>query len=51
MALYNVCEEDTANFFDHGKGHTLPRDVRTLNELSQVVNRMVECAEGKAYSV
>jgi len=41
MALYNVCEEDTAIFFDHGKGHTLPRDARTLEELETVINNLV----------
>lgn len=30
MALYNVCDQDEARFFDHGKGHTLPRDPQTL---------------------
>ncbi|KAH7254805.1 hypothetical protein FSOLCH5_011219 [Fusarium solani] len=33
MALYGMCDEDTAVLFDHGKGHTLPRDTRTINEL------------------
>lgn len=41
MALYNVCEEDTAILFDHGKGHTLPRDAKTLKELAETIRRMV----------
>ncbi|KZZ91760.1 Serine hydrolase FSH [Moelleriella libera RCEF 2490] len=38
MALFSMCDEDTAQLFDHGKGHTLPRDARTLQELVTVVN-------------
>lgn len=45
MALFSMCDEDTAELFDHGKGHTLPRDSTTLNELVDVVNRLVERAE------
>ncbi|RYP39452.1 hypothetical protein DL767_002186 [Monosporascus sp. MG133] len=34
MALYSMCDEDTALLFDHGKGHTVPRDARTIRELA-----------------
>lgn len=37
MALYSMCDEDTAMMFDHGKGHTVPRDARTIQELASVV--------------
>ncbi|RDK40293.1 hypothetical protein M752DRAFT_277622 [Aspergillus phoenicis ATCC 13157] len=37
MALYGVCEPDTAIMFDHGKGHTIPRDAKTLKELAEAV--------------
>ena len=37
MALYNVCEQDDAVLFDHGKGHTIPRDAQTLKELGEAV--------------
>lgn len=37
MALFNVCREDDAHLFDHGKGHTIPRDPQTLRELGEVV--------------
>lgn len=36
MALYNVCDPDTAYLFDHAKGHTLPRDKDTVKELGDV---------------
>lgn len=42
MALYNLCEDDTAELFDHGKGHTVPRDTVTLGELSGAVMRLIE---------
>ncbi|KAI9147412.1 serine hydrolase FSH [Paramyrothecium foliicola] len=37
IALYNVCDPDTAYLFDHAKGHTLPRDKETIKELGDVV--------------
>ncbi|RYP44956.1 hypothetical protein DL768_008641 [Monosporascus sp. mg162] len=37
MALYSMCDEDTALLFDHGKGHTVPRDARTTRELAEAV--------------
>lgn len=37
LALYNVCDPDTAYLFDHAKGHTLPRDKETVKELADVV--------------
>lgn len=45
MALFNVCEEDKARLFDHGKGHTLPRDARTCKELGDVISDMLEECE------
>lgn len=38
VALFNVCDSETAMLFDHGKGHTLPRDERTVAELSLAVD-------------
>lgn len=37
MGLFNICEQDSAVLFDHGKGHTIPRDERTVGELGAVV--------------
>ncbi|KAK3401642.1 serine hydrolase FSH [Sordaria brevicollis] len=37
LALYNVCDPDTAYLFDHAKGHTLPRDKETVKELADVI--------------
>lgn len=40
MALFNVCDQDRAILFDHGKGHTIPRDAQTLKELGDAVREM-----------
>ncbi|ORY63394.1 serine hydrolase FSH [Pseudomassariella vexata] len=45
MALYNMCDGDSAELFDHGKGHTVPRDSRTVRELIDAVGRLTaKCA-------
>lgn len=42
LALYNVCDPGTANLFDTGKGHTLPRSGPVLTELVDAVEQMLE---------
>ncbi|GAB1217280.1 hypothetical protein ATERTT37_006516 [Aspergillus terreus] len=37
LALYSMCDEDTATLFDHGKGHTVPRDMKTMQELVSAI--------------
>ena len=39
MALFSMCDEDLATLFDHGKGHTIPRDNRTIQELALAIER------------
>lgn len=51
MALFGMCDEDTAMLFDHGKGHTVPRDARTLEELSVAVNGVWAQAAAKTAAV
>ncbi|KAK3332338.1 serine hydrolase FSH [Cercophora scortea] len=41
LALFNVCDPDTAYLFDHAKGHTLPRDKETVRELGDVVREAI----------
>ena len=41
LALFNVCDPDTAYLFDHAKGHTLPRDKDTVKELGDVVREAI----------
>lgn len=45
MALYNVCDPDSAYLFDHAKGHTLPRDKETVKELGNVVRDAIDLYE------
>lgn len=45
MALFNMCDEDSAELFDHGKGHTVPRDARTIKELVDAIARLTGRAE------
>ena len=44
VALFNICDPDTAILFDHGRGHTLPRDERTVTELSSAVGGALNLA-------
>lgn len=37
LALYDVCKEDNALIFDHGKGHLVPREPKVLKELAAFV--------------
>ncbi|GKZ24282.1 hypothetical protein AbraIFM66951_011194 [Aspergillus brasiliensis] len=39
MALYGMCDPDTAVMFDHGKGHTIPRDVATMKEAAEAIEQ------------
>ncbi len=45
MALYNLCDPDRAELFDHGHGHLVPREERTVKELGQVVRTMIASAK------
>lgn len=40
VALYNMCDRDNAELFDHGRGHTVPRDARTIQELGDAIERL-----------
>ena len=41
MALYNVCDADTAYIFDTAKGHTLPREKTLVKELGDTLRNMM----------
>lgn len=49
MALYGVCEEDMATLFDHGKGHTVPRDDTTIRELADSIRKTIRTAGCEVY--
>lgn len=38
LALYNMCDPDLAELFDHGNGHVLPRDDKTISELTASIH-------------
>lgn len=46
VALYNMCDQDNAELFDHGKGHTVPRDARTIQELGDAIERLIRTTAG-----
>lgn len=45
MALYNLCDPDRAELFDHGHGHLVPREERTVKELGKAVRTMIAIAK------
>ncbi|KAF7587146.1 hypothetical protein BBP40_007674 [Aspergillus hancockii] len=40
--LYDTCNVDNAELFDHGGGHIIPRNPRTLKELGDVIRSMIQ---------
>lgn len=46
IALFNMCNQDSAEMFDHGKGHTLPRDAETIKELGDAIDRLIANDDG-----
>ncbi|KAK4163726.1 serine hydrolase FSH [Cladorrhinum sp. PSN259] len=40
-ALFNICDEETSEMFDHGKGHSVPRDMRSVKDLCGPLRRLV----------
>lgn len=45
LALYNVCDPESANMFDTGKGHTIPRAGKVISELGDAVRELISCIE------
>ncbi|KAJ5902201.1 hypothetical protein N7495_002729 [Penicillium taxi] len=41
MALYNLCDPDQADLFDHGSGHVIPRTKHICDDLSTVLRDMI----------
>ena len=44
LALFNVCDPDTAAMFDTGRGHTIPRSGQVITELGNAVRDLVDKA-------
>ncbi|KAG6006661.1 hypothetical protein E4U21_006806 [Claviceps maximensis] len=51
MSLYSMCDQDSADLFDHGNGHFIPREAQTLKELSVNISALVDKAEAQFTSV
>lgn len=49
VALYNACNQDAAQLYDHGLGHLVPRDADNVEQLgdtlSDVITRINKDAE------
>jgi hypothetical protein len=41
VALYNVCNQETAMLWDHGLGHLVPRDAETVTELGDILQSII----------
>ncbi|KAJ5312286.1 hypothetical protein N7508_003116 [Penicillium antarcticum] len=44
LALFNVCNPDSAAMFDTGRGHTIPRSGRVITELGNAVRDLIDRA-------
>ena len=45
LALHSICDSDKAIIFDHGWGHTIPRDADIVQELGSTIREMIADAE------
>ncbi|KAJ5247160.1 hypothetical protein N7468_002143 [Penicillium chermesinum] len=45
MALYNMCDPDTADIFDHGGGHVIPRNRDVVHQVGEVIQEMISSVE------
>ena len=39
VALYNACNQDMAQLYDHGLGHLVPRDADNVEQLGDTLGR------------
>ena len=47
VALYNVCDPDTAKMYDHGLGHIVPRDSENVGLLGEILGRVMPKIEAE----
>lgn len=45
VALYNVCDPDTAKIYDHGLGHIVPRDSENVGLLGDILSLVMPKVE------
>ncbi|KAK5653668.1 hypothetical protein OQA88_8698 [Cercophora sp. LCS_1] len=48
VALFNVCDQDTARMYDHGLGHIVPRDAENVGILGKVLQGIIPGVEREA---
>ncbi|KAI1207119.1 serine hydrolase-domain-containing protein [Annulohypoxylon truncatum] len=41
VALYNACDQDTAQLYDHGLGHLVPRDADNVEQLGDTLSDVI----------
>ncbi|KAK7913793.1 hypothetical protein PG985_011496 [Apiospora marii] len=42
VALYNSCNPDTAELYDHGLGHLVPRDADNVEQLGDILQKIIK---------
>ncbi|KAJ5242586.1 uncharacterized protein N7469_000913 [Penicillium citrinum] len=42
MVLYNMCDPDTSEIYDHGGGHMIPRVKKTVDDLASFVREQMD---------
>ena len=47
-ALYHLCDEELATILDHGRGHSIPRDVKTCKLVTTAIRDLVDRTENAA---
>ena len=47
-ALYHLCDEELAMVLDHGRGHSLPRDIKTCKLVTAAIRDPVDRTENAA---
>ncbi|KAK3936335.1 serine hydrolase FSH [Diplogelasinospora grovesii] len=45
IALYNVCDRNTASMYDHGLGHIVPRDAENVKQLGDILQDLIPKVE------
>ena len=47
VALYHVCDENSATIVDHGKGHMVPHDEKSLGIMAKGMRDLIACCSAK----
>ena len=47
VALYHLCNEDSATVVDHGKGHMVPHDETSSRIMIKGIRDLITCCSGE----